>query len=102
MICASFVGMNNHAMNVMFGCGFLINEKIESFIWSFKTFLKPMLSKHPVTIMMDQTFSMVAAMEVVFPTTRHRFVVGTLLKIQGSILEILEEAKASLRFLIKR
>jgi len=28
MICAPFVGMNHHAMNVVFGCRFLINEKI--------------------------------------------------------------------------
>jgi len=32
IICAPFAGMNHHAMNVMFGCGFLMNEKSESFI----------------------------------------------------------------------
>jgi len=32
MICAPFVGMNHRVMNVMFGCGYFMNEKIKSFI----------------------------------------------------------------------
>jgi len=32
MICAHFVCMNHHGKNVMVGCGFLMNEKIESFV----------------------------------------------------------------------
>ena len=51
IICTPFVGMNRHAMNVMFGCGFLMNEKIESFIWLFKISLNSMSDKHPVTVM---------------------------------------------------
>ncbi|XP_056690110.1 protein FAR1-RELATED SEQUENCE 5-like [Spinacia oleracea] len=35
MICAPFVGMNHHSNNVMFGMGFVINEKTESFNWLF-------------------------------------------------------------------
>ena len=53
MICASFVEMNNHSNNVMSGCGFLMNEKIRSFVWLFKTFLKSMGGKHPITVMTD-------------------------------------------------
>jgi len=53
MICAPFVGMNHHSNNVMFGCGFLMNEKIVSFVWLFKTFLKSMGGKHPITVMTD-------------------------------------------------
>ena len=72
MICAPFVGMNHHSKNVMFGCGFLMNEKIESFIWLFKTFLKSMGGKHPITVMTDQAFSMASAIKEVFPRTCHR------------------------------
>ena len=45
MICAPFVRMNHHSKNGMFGCDFLLNEKIESFVWLFKTFLKSMSGK---------------------------------------------------------
>ena len=42
MICAPFVCMNYHAKNVMVGCGFLMNENIDSFVWLFETFLEAM------------------------------------------------------------
>ena len=32
MICAPFVCMNHYAKNVMVGCEFFMNEKIESFM----------------------------------------------------------------------
>ncbi|XP_056696368.1 protein FAR1-RELATED SEQUENCE 5-like isoform X1 [Spinacia oleracea] len=32
LICAPFVGINNHWKNCMFGCSFIGNEKIESFV----------------------------------------------------------------------
>ena len=53
MIYAPFVRMNHHSKNFMFGCGFLINEKIESFVWLFKTFLKSIGGKHLITVMTD-------------------------------------------------
>ncbi|XP_019189866.1 PREDICTED: protein FAR1-RELATED SEQUENCE 5-like [Ipomoea nil] len=61
MICGPFVGMNHHCMNVMFGCGFLMNEKTESFVWLFKTFLRSMDYKSPQSIMTDQCAAMAAA-----------------------------------------
>ena len=45
MICAPVIGMNHHSKNVMFRCGFLLNGKIDSFIWLFLTFLKSMSTK---------------------------------------------------------
>ncbi|XP_021740854.1 protein FAR1-RELATED SEQUENCE 5-like [Chenopodium quinoa] len=72
MICGPFVGMNHHNNNVMFGIGFLINEKWESFEWLFNTFLKSMGGKHPVTIMTDQAQAMAKTIKVVFPNSRHR------------------------------
>ena len=38
MICAPFVFMNNYAKNVMVGCGFLMNKKVDSFGWLFEIF----------------------------------------------------------------
>ena len=72
IICAPFIGMNHHSKNGMFGCGFLLNEKIDSLIWLFHTFLKSMRHKHPITIMTNQVFSMAAAIQEVFPQTCHR------------------------------
>ncbi|CAH9079359.1 unnamed protein product [Cuscuta epithymum] len=72
MICGPFVGMNHHCKNIMFGCGFMLNEKVESFVWLFQTFLKSMGGKHPITFMTDQSFSMAAAIKSVFPNARHR------------------------------
>ncbi|XP_056695118.1 protein FAR1-RELATED SEQUENCE 5-like [Spinacia oleracea] len=33
LICAPIVGINNHWNNCMFGCAFIGDEKIESFVW---------------------------------------------------------------------
>ncbi|KAL3630327.1 hypothetical protein CASFOL_023311 [Castilleja foliolosa] len=75
MICGPFVGMNHHGKNVMFGCGFLMNERTESFVWLFSVFLKSMRNKHPVTIMTDQSAAMAAAILKVFTMSRHRLCV---------------------------
>ncbi|XP_019151011.1 PREDICTED: protein FAR1-RELATED SEQUENCE 5-like [Ipomoea nil] len=72
MICAPFVGMNHHCMNVMFGCGFLLNERIESFVWLFKVFVRSMGGKHLQTIMTDQCAAMAAAIAQVFSNSNHR------------------------------
>ena len=73
MICTPFVGMNHHSKNVMFDCGFFMNEKIEYFVWLFQILLKTMGGKHPITMMTDQIFSMASAIKLVFPLARPRF-----------------------------
>ncbi|VFQ87215.1 unnamed protein product [Cuscuta campestris] len=75
MICGPFVGVNNHTHNCMFGCGFLLNERIESFEWLFHTFLEAMGGLHPKTIMTDQSFAMSSAISSVFPNSKHRLCV---------------------------
>ena len=72
MIFAPFVRMNHHSKNVMFECGFLLNEKIDSFIWLFCTFLKSISNKHPIIIMTNQAFPMAVAIQELFPEARHR------------------------------
>ena len=42
LVFAPFAAVNNHRSCVTFGVAFLWNEKKESYIWLFKTFLKAM------------------------------------------------------------
>jgi hypothetical protein len=39
MIFATFTGVNHHLHNIFLGAAFLTNEKVESYVWLFKTFL---------------------------------------------------------------
>ncbi|XP_056683205.1 protein FAR1-RELATED SEQUENCE 5-like [Spinacia oleracea] len=72
MICGPFVGMNLHTQNIMFGVGFILNEKAGTFDWLFNSFLTSMGGKQPVTIMTDQSSAMDKAIREVFPKSRHR------------------------------
>ncbi|XP_056685742.1 protein FAR1-RELATED SEQUENCE 5-like [Spinacia oleracea] len=72
MICGPFVGMNLHTQNIMFGVGFLLNEKAGFFELLFNSFLISMGGKQPVTIMTDQCSAMDKAIREVFPKSRHR------------------------------
>ncbi|XP_074299408.1 protein FAR1-RELATED SEQUENCE 3-like [Silene latifolia] len=75
MICAPFVGMNHHGRNIMFGCGFVLNERTEAFIWLFKTFLKSMGDKQLSTILTDQSAAMAGGIKEVFKKSCHRLCV---------------------------
>ncbi|XP_021755927.1 protein FAR-RED ELONGATED HYPOCOTYL 3-like [Chenopodium quinoa] len=72
LICAPFVGINNHWKNTMFACSFIGDETIESFVWLFETFKKVMGGKSPVSLFTDQDAAMAAAIPKVFPNTKHR------------------------------
>jgi len=72
MICEPFVCMNHHAKNVMVGCGFFMNEKIESFVWFFETFQEAMDNVQSKTMMTDQAFSMANDIEKVVRLIKHR------------------------------
>ncbi|XP_020698054.2 protein FAR1-RELATED SEQUENCE 5-like [Dendrobium catenatum] len=72
LACAPFVGVNNHWQNVLLGVAFLSEETVESFTWLFRTFLRVMGDKHPITIFTDQDQAMSRAIEIAFPQTRHR------------------------------
>uniref|UniRef100_A0A7N0SXM3 SWIM-type domain-containing protein n=1 Tax=Kalanchoe fedtschenkoi TaxID=63787 RepID=A0A7N0SXM3_KALFE len=80
MVCGPFVGMNQHTNNVMFGCGFIINERVESFVWLFQSFLKSMGDKAPITIMTDESAAMAAGIKKVFPTSKHRLCIWHIIK----------------------
>ncbi|XP_057767244.1 protein FAR1-RELATED SEQUENCE 5-like [Salvia miltiorrhiza] len=72
LICAPFVGINNHWKNIMFGCAFITNENAESYEWLFEVFKKSMENQSPVTLFTYPDQAIENAIEKNFPTVRHR------------------------------
>lgn len=68
-----FTGVNHHMQSVFFGAAFIVNEKIESYEWLFRTFLSAMGEKAPRLIITDEDASMRSAIRSIFPDTIHRF-----------------------------
>ncbi|XP_034197598.1 protein FAR1-RELATED SEQUENCE 5-like [Prunus dulcis] len=89
MICAPFVGVNHHWKNVLFGCAFLLDEKTDSFIWLFETFLESMGGRKPKTIFTDQCQAMANGIEKVFPGYVIVYARGIYLKMLQEIWEVI-------------
>ncbi|KAK7406965.1 hypothetical protein VNO78_08601 [Psophocarpus tetragonolobus] len=70
---APFTGINHHGQPVLFGSALLINESEASFVWLFRSWLEAMLGRPPVSITTDHDRVIRAAINHVFPGTRHRF-----------------------------
>jgi hypothetical protein len=68
-----FTGVNHHMQSVFFGDGFLLNERIESFKWLFRTFLVAMGGKSPSLIITDEDANMKSAIRSVFSDSVYRF-----------------------------
>jgi len=68
-----FTGVNHHLQSVFLGAAFLADEKIDSYVWLFKTFLKAMGGVAPHLITTDEDASMMAAIAQILPDTAHRF-----------------------------
>ena len=73
LIFAAFVGCNHHGQTTLFGCGFLPNEKTESFEWLFNTWLEAMSFSPPKGIITDQDLVMTKAIKNVMPNAVHRY-----------------------------
>ncbi|XP_042051373.1 protein FAR1-RELATED SEQUENCE 5-like [Salvia splendens] len=74
MIFTPFVGVNHHHQTIVFGCGFLSDEKTESYIWLLNKFMEAMSSDAPKTIITDQDPAMTKALAQemgISPTTMH-------------------------------
>lgn len=71
LICATFIGVNHHWQNVMFGCAFLMHESQTSYEWLFKSFLESMGGHPPKTIFTDQNEFISNAIEGVLPGSCH-------------------------------
>ncbi|XP_073313771.1 protein FAR1-RELATED SEQUENCE 5-like [Primulina huaijiensis] len=73
MIFAPFVGVNHHHKTIVFGCGFLSDEKTDSFDRLLNKFLEAMPKGAPNLIITDQDPAMTKAIGEVFPKTIHRY-----------------------------
>ncbi|XP_074557556.1 protein FAR1-RELATED SEQUENCE 5-like [Curcuma longa] len=73
LIFAPFVGVNHHHQTILFGCGFLSDEKTESFVWLLNKFIEAMPKGAPTVIITDQDPAMTKAIAQVFPQTIHRY-----------------------------
>ena len=67
-----FTGVNHHLQSVFLGAAFLADEKIDSYVWLFQTFLKATGGVAPHLIITDEDASMKAAIAQVLPNTTHR------------------------------
>jgi hypothetical protein len=77
---APFTRVNHHMRSIFLGAAFLADEKIESYVWLFQTFLQAMGGKAPAFIVTDEDASMRAAITIVFPDTIHRLCMWHIMK----------------------
>ncbi|XP_057959186.1 protein FAR1-RELATED SEQUENCE 6-like [Malania oleifera] len=77
---ASFTGVNHHNQSILLGCGLISNEDIPTFVWLFNAFLSCMDGCMPNAIITDQDKAMKKAIELVFPTSRHRWCIWHIMK----------------------
>jgi zinc finger SWIM domain-containing protein 3 len=77
---APFTGVNHHMRSIFFGAAFLADEKIESYVWLFNTFLRAMGGKAPSFIVTDEDASIKAAIAIVLPDTIHRLCMWHIMK----------------------
>ncbi|KAJ6389625.1 hypothetical protein OIU77_027865 [Salix suchowensis] len=69
----AFVGINQHGQPILLGCGLLVDETLETYIWLFRAWLTCMLGRPPQTIITEQCKAMQSAIAEVFPRAHHRF-----------------------------
>ncbi|XP_034919872.1 protein FAR-RED IMPAIRED RESPONSE 1 isoform X1 [Populus alba] len=89
---APFVGVNHHCQPILLGCAFIADESRSTFVWLMKTWLRAMGGQAPKVIVTDMDKTLKAAIEEVFPNTRHCF----------SLWHILERLPETLSHVIKR
>ncbi|XP_058783612.1 protein FAR1-RELATED SEQUENCE 5-like [Vicia villosa] len=80
MIFAPFTGVNHHRQSITFGAALLADEKVDSFVWLFESFLKAMGGHKPIVVITDQDPAMKIAIEKVFTGSSHRFCMWHILK----------------------
>ncbi|XP_075517492.1 protein FAR1-RELATED SEQUENCE 9-like [Primulina tabacum] len=69
----TFTGINHHAQPVLFGCGLLLNESENTFIWLLQIWLQAMSGRSPVSVTTDLDQLVQMAVAQVLPEARHRF-----------------------------
>ncbi|XP_073157628.1 protein FAR1-RELATED SEQUENCE 5-like [Henckelia pumila] len=73
MIFALFVGVNHHHQTIVFGGGFLSDEKTESIIWLLNKLIEAMPKGEPNMIITNQNPTIMEAIAIAFPQTVHRY-----------------------------
>ncbi|KAH9657737.1 protein FAR1-RELATED SEQUENCE [Citrus sinensis] len=80
MSFAPFIGVNYHGHSILFGCGLISHEDIETFTWLLRTWLSYMSNSDPIRIITDQDRAIKVAIQNVFPNTRHRWCLWHIMK----------------------
>lgn len=68
----TFTGLNHHSQSVLLGCGFVVDETMETYIWLMRAWLTCSLGRPPQTIITDQSKALCGAISEVFPRANHR------------------------------
>ncbi|XP_022858320.1 protein FAR1-RELATED SEQUENCE 5-like [Olea europaea var. sylvestris] len=75
-----FVGVNHHGQSTLLGCGLVSNEDTNTFVWLFRTWLECMNGQAPNGIITDRDRAMQNAIQIVFPSAKHRWCLWHILK----------------------
>jgi zinc finger SWIM domain-containing protein 3 len=67
-----FVGVNHHGSTILFACGIIAQETIESYVWMLRTFSDAMAQKHPGSMITDGDLGMQIAIKLVWLNSSHR------------------------------
>ncbi|KAK7270606.1 hypothetical protein RJT34_25901 [Clitoria ternatea] len=66
-----FLGLNHHKHSILFGCGLLAGDTIESYTWLFRAWLTCILGHPPQVIITNQCGNLQTVVADVFPRTTH-------------------------------
>lgn len=89
---ATFVGVNHHKQPVLLACALIADESKESYTWLFKTWLRAMSGRHPLSIIADQDKAIQQAIAEVFPGTHHRFSLWQIKAKEKEFLSLMDNA----------
>ncbi|XP_020080142.1 protein FAR1-RELATED SEQUENCE 5-like [Ananas comosus] len=67
-----FVGSNHHRSTVIFACGVVSDETVDSYKWLLATFLMAMYQKFSRSVITDGDIAMRKAIKAILPNTLHR------------------------------
>ncbi|XP_022849843.1 protein FAR1-RELATED SEQUENCE 5-like [Olea europaea var. sylvestris] len=79
MIFAPFTRVNHHGQTIIFGCGFLSDETIDSCVWLLGQWMNAMPRGALQMIITDQDSALTRAIAQVIPNTFHRYCIWHIL-----------------------
>ncbi|XP_061373129.1 protein FAR1-RELATED SEQUENCE 6-like [Gastrolobium bilobum] len=68
-----FLGLNHHKQCILFGCGLLAGDTIDSYTWLFRAWLTCILGRPPQVIITNQCGILQTVVADVFPRSTHCF-----------------------------